>query len=244
MHDAAVRESAAGPRFHSLAHGPNQTESMALILSGIRKGRPPARLSRRNRAALCSPAQQFQTPPPPPRTIHVLGGYKNPRKVNYWTLVGGGTAVWPSQGSQTRIKIEGRLDCLSGLSGLLGLSCCRIGKPTRRIKRPGDCRRRRARGSPIARNFLTRPPTGRYFSPALPSDCFAIDFPGLANSPGEGFPILSTLPLEEWPGCPLLRAFSHAPALGAPRCALDPCEHVSTMLPPSLLVTSSGMGAE
>jgi hypothetical protein len=26
-------------------------------------------------------------------------------------------------------------------------------------------------------NFLTRPHTGRYFSPALPSDCFAIDFP-------------------------------------------------------------------
>ena len=38
----------------------------------------------------------------------------------------------------------------------------------------------------IARNFFTRPPTGRYFSPALPSDCFAIDFPGRAISPGEG----------------------------------------------------------
>jgi hypothetical protein len=25
--------------------------------------------------------------------------------------------------------------------------------------------------------FLIYPPTGRYFSPALPSDCFAIDFP-------------------------------------------------------------------
>ncbi len=34
-------------------------------------------------------------------------------------------------------------------------------------------------------NFFTRPPTGRYFSPALPSDCFAIDFPGHAISPGE-----------------------------------------------------------
>ena len=30
---------------------------------------------------------------------------------------------------------------------------------------------------PTARGFLTRPPTGRYFSPTLPSDCFAIDFP-------------------------------------------------------------------
>ena len=33
--------------------------------------------------------------------------------------------------------------------------------------------------------FLIYPPTGRYFSPALPSDCFAIDFPGHAISPGE-----------------------------------------------------------
>jgi len=42
----------------------------------------------------------------------------------------------------------------------------------------------------IALNFLTRPPTGRYFSPALPSDCIAIDFPGRAISPGEGlFPL-------------------------------------------------------
>jgi hypothetical protein len=36
-----------------------------------------------------------------------------------------------------------------------------------------------------ARNFLTRPPTGRYFSPALPSDCFAIDFHGHAISLSE-----------------------------------------------------------
>jgi hypothetical protein len=39
---------------------------------------------------------------------------------------------------------------------------------------------------PTARIILTRPPTGRYVSPALPSDCFAIDFPGRAISPGEG----------------------------------------------------------
>jgi len=35
--------------------------------------------------------------------------------------------------------------------------------------------------------LLTRPTTGRYFSPALPSDCFAIDFPGRAIFPGKGF---------------------------------------------------------
>ena len=43
---------------------------------------------------------------------------------------------------------------------------------------------------PTARYFLTRPPTDRYFSPALPSDCFAIDLPGHAISPSEGLPIL------------------------------------------------------
>jgi len=37
--------------------------------------------------------------------------------------------------------------------------------------------------------LLTRPPTGRYFSAALPSDCFAIDLPGRASSPGEGLQI-------------------------------------------------------
>ena len=39
--------------------------------------------------------------------------------------------------------------------------------------------------SPPAHSFLTRPPIGRHFSPALPSDCLAIDFPGRAISPGE-----------------------------------------------------------
>ncbi len=49
----------------------------------------------------------------------MLGEYKNPRKVNYWTLVGGGgtAAIWPSLGSQTRVKIEGRntevVECLA-----------------------------------------------------------------------------------------------------------------------------------
>ena len=37
-----------------------------------------------------------------------------------------------------------------------------------------------------ARDILTRPPTGRHFSPATPSDCFTIDFPRRATSPGEG----------------------------------------------------------
>ncbi len=43
-------------------------------------------------------------------------------------------------------------------------------------------------------NFLTRPPTGRYFIPALSSDCFAIDFPRHAISPGEDHQIFPTLP--------------------------------------------------
>jgi hypothetical protein len=34
---------------------------------------------------------------------------------------------------------------------------------------------------------LSHPPTHwQIFFPALPSDCFAIDFPGRASSPGEG----------------------------------------------------------
>src|SRR5438552_17326796 len=59
---------------------------------------------------------------------------------------------------------------------------------------------------PPARNFLTRPPTGRYFSPALPSDCFAIDFPRRAISPSEGLPILHTSLKGSGQGCPQLRA--------------------------------------
>jgi hypothetical protein len=43
-------------------------------------------------------------------------------------------------------------------------------------------------------NFFTRPPTGRYFSPALPSDCFAIDFLGHIISLGEDHQIFPTLP--------------------------------------------------
>ena len=45
--------------------------------------------------------------------------------------------------------------------------------------------------SPIARDFLTRPPTGT---------------PRRAISPGEGLPIFPTSPAGEQPGCPSLRA--------------------------------------
>jgi hypothetical protein len=43
--------------------------------------------------------------------MHELRRYKNPRKVNYWTLVGGGgtAAIRPSLATQPRVKIEGRL---------------------------------------------------------------------------------------------------------------------------------------
>jgi hypothetical protein len=44
------------------------------------------------------------------------------------------------------------------------------------------------------------------FSPALPSDCFAIEFPGRAISQGEGLPILFTSLQGSGQGCPLLRA--------------------------------------
>ncbi len=57
---------------------------------------------------------------------------------------------------------------------------------------------------------LSHLPTGRYFSPALPSDCFAIDFSGRVSSPGEGRPILHTSLKGSGRGCPLLRASSDA----------------------------------
>lgn len=37
----------------------------------------------------------------------------------------------------------------------------------------------------VRRNFLTRPPTGSYFSPTLSSDCFAIDFSERVIIPSE-----------------------------------------------------------
>ena len=54
---------------------------------------------------------------------------------------------------------------------------------------------------------LSHPPTHwQIFSPALPSDCFAIDFPRRAMSPGEGLPNFPTCPRGSGQGCPLLRA--------------------------------------
>ena len=41
-------------------------------------------------------------------------------------------------------------------------------------------------GLPLSAAFSPALPIGRYFLPALPSDCFAIDFPRRAMSPGEG----------------------------------------------------------
>jgi hypothetical protein len=64
--------------------------------------------------------------------------------------------------------------------------------------------------SPTARGLFTRPPTGKYFSPALPSDCFAIDLPGRAISPSEGPLIFFTSLGGSGQGCPSLRA-SNAP---------------------------------
>ena len=50
------------------------------------------------------------------------------------------------------------------------------------------------------------------FSPALPSDCFAIDFPGRAIGPCEALPILATL------------------SKGAAKAALDCAHRTSTVL--------------
>jgi hypothetical protein len=52
------------------------------------------------------------------------------------------------------------------------------------------------RGYCYARRESTRNTcfAGATFSPARPSDCFAIDFPRHAISPGEGLPIVLTSP--------------------------------------------------
>jgi len=85
--------------------------------------------------------------------------------------------------------------------------------------------------SPTARNFLTRPPTGRHISPALPSDCFAIDFPGRAISPGEGLPNFPTCPRGSGPGRPLLHC-AHRTSTVSP-CAFCEQEGQPRPLPPS-----------
>jgi hypothetical protein len=48
------------------------------------------------------------------------------------------------------------------------------------------------------------------FSPALPSDCFAIDFPGRTISPSEGLPIPYNFPLGEWPRLPFTARIERA----------------------------------
>ena len=54
---------------------------------------------------------------------------------------------------------------------------------------------------------LYHPPTHwQIFFTRRPSDCFAINFPGRAISPGEGLPILLTSLQGSGQGCPLLRA--------------------------------------
>jgi hypothetical protein len=49
-------------------------------------------------------------------------------------------------------------------------------------------------GLELRATFSPAHPLADIFSPALPSDCFAIDFPGRAMNPDEGFPIFPTLP--------------------------------------------------
>ena len=80
--------------------------------------------------------------------------------------------------------------------------------------------------SPTVRVLLTRPPKGRYFPPALPSDCCAIDFPGRALSPGSGLQFATPL-FREWPRPPFpARNNLTRPTPSAPRRALFPCEHI------------------
>ena len=61
----------------------------------------------------------------------------------------------------------------------------------------------------VTRDFLTCPCTGRYFLPALPSDCFAIDSPSRAMSPSEGLHPLH-LSLREWPRLPFTARIERA----------------------------------
>ena len=64
-------------------------------------------------------------------------------------------------------------------------------------------------GSSTARSFLTRPPTGRHFSPALPSDCFAIDSRDVPLARrGPSNPLY--LSLREWPRLPFTARIERA----------------------------------
>ena len=90
--------------------------------------------------------------------------------------------------------------------------------------------------SPTGRSVLTRPPTGRHMSPALPSDCFAIDFPGCSISSSEGLPIL----------LPLLKGVAQVALYCAHRtstflsCSF--CEQRATRLFPNLSFSLLGGG--
>jgi hypothetical protein len=80
---------------------------------------------------------------------------------------------------------------------------------------------------------LSHPPTGRYFSPALPSDCLAIDLPKRASSPGEDLPICYTSLRGIGPDCPLLRASSdHCFIVGALRTRRAPGRSLPILLRP------------
>ena len=116
--------------------------------------------------------------------------------------------------------------------------------------------------SSTARDFLTRPPTGKYFSPALPSDCFAIDFPRRAMSLGEGllFPSqrhyafspkgVAGLSFTARIGRSSSFSMILPSSLVFPHQEWHPCwSHCGgrarlQIIPPSSLVLSSGMGAD
>ena len=96
---------------------------------------------------------------------------------------------------------------------------------------------RRAKWSPTAGNVLTRLPTGRYFSPALPSDCFGIDFPGHAINPGEGLPRPRVARAQEINSLHPLHFPNHR-LRGAAKAALYCAHRTIYLLPPSLLARS------
>jgi hypothetical protein len=87
--------------------------------------------------------------------------------------------------------------------------------------------------SPPAHSFLTRPPIGRHFSHAQPSDCLAIDFPGRAISPGEDllFPPLRhhTFSLKGVAKLSLRASSEHIPIVRAPRAGGRPGYPLSSL---------------
>ncbi len=99
--------------------------------------------------------------------------------------------------------------------------------------------------SPPAHSFLTRPPIGRHFSPAQPSDCLAIDFPGRAISPGEDllFPPLRDHTFSP-KGVAKLSFTARIERCTFPSCALREREddQVTLFAAPALLFLSSEGG--